>query len=63
MRVVVDSDMCDSNGFCMSAAPTVFELREDDILYVLEDHPAEALREQVQVAVGSCPKNAISVEE
>jgi ferredoxin len=63
MRVIVDFDMCDSNGFCMQAAPAVFELREDDVLYVLDDHPAETLREQVLRAVGSCPKNAISVEE
>ena len=40
MRVIVDVDMCDSNGFCMAAVPEVFELREDDVLVILDDHPA-----------------------
>jgi ferredoxin len=63
MRVIVDFEMCDSNGFCVDAAPEVFELGDDDVLSVLDDHPAEALRERVLRAVGSCPKNAISLEE
>ena len=46
MRVVVDYDLCESNALCMAAAPEVFEVRDDDFLYVLQDEPPEELREQ-----------------
>jgi ferredoxin len=63
MRVVVDFDLCESNALCMAAAPEVFEVREDDFLYVLDENPPEALREKVEAAVRTCPKHAISIED
>jgi ferredoxin len=63
MRVVVDYDLCESNAICMGILPEVFEVRDDDFLYVLEEHPAEELRGKVMECVRSCPKQAISVEE
>ncbi len=63
MRVVVDYDLCESNALCMGIAPAVFEVRDDDLLYVLDENPPEELREQVMAAVRTCPKNAISLEE
>ena len=39
-RVVVDFDLCESNALCMEAAPEVFEVRDDDFLYVLDETPA-----------------------
>ena len=41
----------------------VFEVRDDDLLYVLDERPPEVLREKVLAAVRSCPKNAISIRE
>ena len=43
--------------------PEVFEVRDDDLLYVLNDNPPEELREKVEAAVRTCPKNAISIED
>jgi ferredoxin len=63
MRIVVDFDLCESNALCMEAAPEVFEVRDDDLLYVLDDEPGEELREKVQQAVRVCPKQAIKVIE
>lgn len=63
MRIVVDYDLCESNAICMGILPEVFEVRDDDFLYVLDDHPGEDLREKVMECVRSCPKQAISVEE
>jgi ferredoxin len=63
MRVVVDFDLCESNALCMGIAPEVFEVREDDFLYVLDENPPEELREKVMSAVRTCPKHAISVED
>ena len=61
MRVVVDFDLCESNALCMGLAPEVFEVREDDLLYVLDENPPEGLRAKVEAAVRTCPKNAISI--
>jgi ferredoxin len=63
MRVVVDFDLCESNALCMGIAPEVFEVRDDDFLYVLDEHPPEQLREKIVMAVRTCPKNAISIED
>ncbi|GAA4855447.1 ferredoxin [Pseudonocardia benzenivorans] len=63
MKVVVDFDLCESNAVCMGIAPEVFEVREDDFLYILDEHPAEELRPKVEEAVRSCPKAAIRIEE
>src|SRR5215213_4436383 len=48
MRVVVDYDLCESNAICMAVAPEVFEVRDDDNLYVLDENPPESMRAKVQ---------------
>jgi ferredoxin len=63
MRVVVDFDLCESNALCMGLAPEVFEVRDDDLLYVLDENPPGDLREKIEAAVRTCPKNAISIED
>jgi ferredoxin len=62
MRVVVDFDLCESNAVCMGIAPEVFEVRDDDFLYVLQEEPDESLRAKVEESVARCPKQAISIE-
>jgi ferredoxin len=62
MRVVVDFELCESNALCMGLAPEVFEVRDDDFLYVLDEEPPEALREKVTAAAKACPKVAITIE-
>jgi ferredoxin len=46
----------------MAAAPEVFEVRDDDFLYVLQENPPEKLRAKVEEAVQRCPKQAIKLE-
>ena len=36
-KVVVDFDVCESNAICMGIAPEVFEVRDDDFLYILQE--------------------------
>ena len=62
-RVVVDFDLCESNAVCMQVAPEVFEVRDDDFLYILDETPGEGLRAKVTEAVQRCPKQAISIAE
>jgi ferredoxin len=62
MRVEVDWDACESNALCMAAAPEVFEVRDDDFLYLLiEGDIPEELRAKVTEAVRVCPKQALKV--
>jgi len=61
MRVVVDFNLCESNALCVAAAPEVFEVRDDDLLYLLEEKPGEKLREKVEAAARACPKQAITI--
>ena len=62
MKVSVDFDRCDSNAVCMGIAPEVFEVRDDNFLYVLDDQPPQELRSAVEEAARSCPTGAITVE-
>jgi ferredoxin len=62
-KVVVDFDVCESNAICMAVAPEVFEVRDDDFLYVLQDAPPDDLRPKVEQAVRQCPKQAIKIED
>jgi ferredoxin len=62
MKVSVNYDLCQSNALCMSAAPEVFEVRDDGFLYVLQDEPPEELRARVLEAESLCPVQAITVE-
>src|SRR5690606_6773698 len=61
MKVVVNYDLCESNAVCMGIVPEVFEVRDDDYLYVLQEEPPEELRGKVEEAARRCPKQAISI--
>ena len=63
MRVTVDYTLCESNAVCMRLAPEVFEVRDDDRLYLKTDRPPEALRAKVEEAVRRCPKQALTLAE
>ena len=62
-KIDVDFDKCESNAVCMAIAPDIFEVRDDDFLYVLNETPDESERPRVQDAVDRCPKQAISIVE
>jgi ferredoxin len=62
LKVVVYFDKCNSNAVCQAAAPEVFEVREDNFLYLLQEEPPENLRAKVEAAARGCPTKAISIE-
>ena len=62
MKVVVDYDLCESNAICMAVAPEIFEVRDDDFLYVLNETPNADQEDKVREAVERCPKQAITIE-
>jgi ferredoxin len=63
MKVVVDYDLCEANAICMAVAPEVFEVRDDDNLYLLMEDIPEDLQPKVQEAVRRCPKQALSLHD
>lgn len=63
MKIVIDYDLCEANAICMAIEPSVFEVRDDDVLYILQEEPPEELRPKMEQAVRRCPKQAISIEE
>ena len=60
MKVQVNHDKCEGHGKCEMAAPEVFELRDDDLSYVLVDDVSEELKPKVERAIRLCPRQAIS---
>lgn len=63
MKITVDYDLCEANAVCMSKAPEVFRVDDEDNLDVLMEEPPESLREKVEAAVRLCPRQALQLIE
>lgn len=61
MKVKVDKELCIGIGNCVAAAPTVFELNEENKAIVLD--PNSVNDGTILEAAESCPQNAIIVED
>lgn len=62
MKVVADLDLCQAHQVCQGEAPEVFGFDSDaDVVRVLQEHPDESLRPQVEAAVRYCPAMALSL--
>jgi ferredoxin len=62
MKILVDYDACEANGYCENIAPEVFSVDEDDNLQIVGE-PGPAVIDKVREAVQSCPRAALSLEE
>jgi ferredoxin len=62
MRIVIDPDLCQGHALCFTAAPDLFDLRDDDghaevkVERVPEQFHSAAFR-----AAQGCPEGAISI--
>ena len=64
MRAVADLDLCQAHQMCQGEAPDVFGFDEGaDLVVVLQEHPEESQRPQVEAAVRYCPAMALSIDE
>ncbi len=64
MKVVAELDLCQGHQMCQGEAPDVFGFDEGaDVVVVLDEHPDESLRPQVQAAVTYCPAMALAIAE
>jgi ferredoxin len=62
MELRVDRDLCEANGVCTGIAPEVFDLDDEDELQILQPDPSTQVRDRVEQAVVSCPKNALFLD-
>lgn len=63
-KVIADTGLCQGHQLCQGEAPDVFGFDEDaDVVVVLDEHPGESRRPDVQTAVKYCPAFALSIEE
>jgi ferredoxin len=58
-QIIVNRDTCASNGECVSLAPTVFELDDEDIAIVID--PEGAKDKRILDAARGCPTDAITL--
>jgi ferredoxin len=63
MNVIVDRDLCEGHARCVEAAPAVFEIGDDDQMYLLDPNPGEDQRRAVETAVANCPRQALSLQD
>jgi ferredoxin len=63
MKITVDFDLCESNGLCEAVAPEVFELDDDDFLQLRTEETTPENLGDVERAVASCPRAAISLTD
>jgi ferredoxin len=58
-RILVNRELCESNAECVSLAPAVFELDDEDICVVLD--PEGARSKRILLAARACPVDAITL--
>ena len=63
MKIVVDRDLCESNGLCVEICPEVFRIDAQDRLVLLIEHPDERVQARVEQAVRVCPRHALRIDE
>lgn len=59
MRVTVDENLCEANGFCESIAADIFELGDADVVQIAEGEVPADREIDVRAAVDQCPKAAL----
>ena len=62
MKPTVDQELCIGDGICEDLSPEVFELRDDGLVYVINEDPDESLWPAIKEAVDECPTDAIVLE-
>tara|TARA_B110001454_G_scaffold156275_2_gene145524 strand:+ start:494 stop:718 length:225 start_codon:yes stop_codon:yes gene_type:complete len=63
MKVTIDQTKCVGHGMCKLAAPTVFDLSDEDGHgYVLSEDVPVGFEEAVEQAERGCPESAVRIE-
>lgn len=63
LKPVIEHDECIGDGICEAICPEVFELRDDGLAYVIDEDPAEDLKDKIDKAIDECPVQCIRWED
>jgi len=63
MKIRIDEEKCCGYAACLSAAPELFDLGDDNIAIVLNPAPPADQHAAAREALAACPTDAIVVEE
>lgn len=58
-QIIVNRELCASNAECVSLAPAVFELDDEELCVVLD--PEGAKEKRILLAAKACPVDAITI--
>lgn len=61
--IKADRNVCKGFANCVMVAPKYFDLGDDGIVVVKQEHVDEGDLEQVEAAVNNCPVGALSLED
>jgi len=61
MKAEVDQDLCIGDGICSDTCPEVFEMRDDQLAYVIADPVPAGAEAAAQEACEACPTDAIKL--
>ena len=62
-QIQVDRTACQGFGNCVLAAPHCFDLDDDGLVTLLEEHPPHDRSAAAEQAAYDCPTDAITVVE
>jgi ferredoxin len=62
VRVIVDEVKCEGHALCLSYAPEVFDMNDEERAVVLREEVGDDLLASVENAVAQCPVQAIRTE-
>lgn len=63
MKIVHDTNLCESHGMCAAVDPDRFELDENDYLVIHAVEVSDADLDLVRQAVDACPRQALSLKD
>jgi ferredoxin len=63
MKIRIDEDKCCGYAACLSTAPALFDLADDNIAVVLNAAPPADLQDLAREAAAACPTEAIVISE
>lgn len=63
IRVKANLKICDGFANCVTTAPDLFDIDDDDHVIVLHDEIADTSRSLLEEAVRSCPVSALTIAD
>ena len=62
MKAKIDQDLCIGDGICSDTCPEVFEMRDDNLAYVIAEEVPAGSEDSATEAREACPTDAITIE-